>query len=80
MSYTQRTVDGAIRRSISHNECVIVHLGTEVAMKRVLAQLTSDPRMVAEYDWVSVEPTLWDVWGTTPGGDPWRVILRKEQS
>jgi hypothetical protein len=67
----------AIARSISHDEIVTVHVGPEDTMEGALAQLTSDPSMVADYDWVSVESTLWDVWGTTADGEEWRVYLRK---
>ncbi len=70
------TIDGAIARSISHNEIVTVHLGPEDTMDEALARLTSDPRMVAQYGWVAVERTLWDVWGTTADGEEWRVALR----
>jgi hypothetical protein len=75
---TQRTVDGAIARSISHDEIVTVHVGPEDTMhKALIALVTGDPENgSANYDWTAVSRTEWDVWGTTADGEEWRVTLR----
>lgn len=78
MSYITDTTEGAIARSVSHNEIVTVQ--TDDASSAYDA-LMADPLSGDDTDHVDASQTLREVWGTTPAGDEWRVhICQREEA
>lgn len=80
MSHTQHTVDGAIARSISHDEIVTINIGSEEDMQATFEALIGGED-ADEYDWVDVTATLREVWGQDAEGNDWRVhIMQAERT
>lgn len=77
MSHTQHTVNGAIKRSISHNEIVNVRLSSTDNIQAAYQQLISDI-LAEDYDYVDVTGTLREVWGQDGEGNSWRVHITQE--
>lgn len=78
MSHTQHTVDGAIARSISHDEIVTISLGSEDDMQAAFERLIGDV-LAEDYDHVDVTGTLREVWGQDGEGNDWRVHLMQAE-
>ena len=79
---TQKTIEGAISRSISHNEIVTVRLGSEESMQDAFDALIAESDTDYEGH-VDVTHTLREVWGWNDGmrdGEMvWRVHLMQDE-
>lgn len=75
MSHTQNDVAGAIARSISHDEIVVVKVASVYdAYSELTAECDADGS-VDTFGGYDGDKPLREVWGTTDDGDEWRVHL-----